>query len=942
MENLLQGIVSGHKETQKKLDEQTVVLNKILDIESDRADIEKKQLNAEKRAARQSKKDKSDKGLKALLKKDKDDKKDKKSFLSSLLGLLGKGLEGLLEKLFAPLTNMLAPLKGLGAKLAKTFASSLKGVLSSPGFWKGAGLAAAVATVIAAIDKGVKEQKSGNDRYIKEQEAKAGRKFTPEEKVKSLTDRTARQAAAGGAAVLPGVQTMLTEQQASKIPSAAEAIIKNLQKTRGKGVFGTTQAIPGELASETGVAKDLAVAARNVIAHNDELYKMTKRLEKINDPKEKKELKKLIETQTNTLKAWKEKEEAAAKAYDEAVGMPIQKRQKGGHINVPGQGSGDKVPMMLPSGSFVMNRNAAAMLQQGGMVPTLLEPGEKVFGPGQWGPMEKMMNTTFGRFQKGGELEGGFKFDAAGNLLTYKGGKWVLDTPGAEQKPQTSGAEQKPQTSGLPDASRYLKGDWLSADKAPESKTGTGRDGKEDKPGNATHEYLTKLNDANIKKVSSAPGKCVTGSLETMQASGVPNPKATGRDAGNNPRGMLVQTMNTYGWKSMGEGTATTLNSPYGNANVNVMNRDQWLGQVAAGKIPSGALIFQTEHSDWNGTSAGSSGYDAAIAQKNGGALWNGQSLGNLVYGNTQKVVALTPDGKDGHGVPGEVNQTPNSKPAGFLGLAGFAADITKAFLKVFDPDGMLNMQGLSGMFGAGAGGGNKVSTDVTGDITASSEPLTGDQASKAKEMLAYIEEKGYSTAQARGLVANAIRESSLNPKEMSGDDGGYGGLFQWKGDRQTAKVQELVKSGNWKGQIDYALQEDAGPRYLSETAGMNAHQAADWWDRKWERSENAAHSSMRHGQILQGFQTGGNVSNLRGASNSSNVAMVSKSQEMFAQKIAEAVTPIVIPMPSGGGGGAQVVNQPTDDGHIPDLPSADSSIMAMEYKYRITMGASV
>ena len=126
MENLLQGIVSGHKETQKKLEDQTVVLNKILAIETKRADIEKKQLNEDKRQSRKDKKKESDKGLKALLKKDKDDKKDKKSFLSSLLGLLGGGIKGLLGKLFAPLTNMLAPLKGLGAKLAKTFASSIR------------------------------------------------------------------------------------------------------------------------------------------------------------------------------------------------------------------------------------------------------------------------------------------------------------------------------------------------------------------------------------------------------------------------------------------------------------------------------------------------------------------------------------------------------------------------------------------------------------------------------------------------------------------------------------------------------------------------------------------------------------------------------------------------------------------------------------------------
>ena len=93
--------------------------------------------------------------------------------------------------------------------------------------------------------------------------------------------------------------------------------------------------------------------------------------------------------------------------------------------------------------------------------------------------------------------------------------------------------------------------------------------------------------------------------------------------------------------------------------------------------------------------------------------------------------------------------------------------------------------------------------------------------------------------------------------------------------------------------------------------------------------------------QSLQ-LQNGG-VANVRGASSSQSAAMVSKSQEQFAQKIAEAVGgPIVIPVPSGGGGGGGTVVQPGNDTKMPMLPSADNSIMAMEYKYRITMGASI
>ena len=50
-----------------------------------------------------------------------------------------------------------------------------------------------------------------------------------------------------------------------------------------------------------------------------------------------------------------------------------------------------------------MNRNAVRR-QEGGLIPTLLEPGEQVYMPGQWSGMHMMMNSMFPRFQTGGEV----------------------------------------------------------------------------------------------------------------------------------------------------------------------------------------------------------------------------------------------------------------------------------------------------------------------------------------------------------------------------------------------------------------------------------------------------------------------------------------------------------------------------------------------------------
>jgi hypothetical protein len=132
-----------------------------------------------------------------------------------------------------------------------------------------------------------------------------------------------------------------------------------------------------------------------------------------------------------------------------------------------------------------------------------------------------------------------------------------------------------------------------------------------------------------------------------------------------------------------------------------------------------------------------------------------------------------------------------------------------------------------------------------------------------------YIVSLGYSAAQAKGIVANIQRESNFDPKVRSGDDGGPGGLFQWKGDRQTAEVGQLVNSGDWKGQIRYALGEDAGPRYKSETAGMSAMDASMWWAKEWERPASLSNARNKHSQFIPsyGFQNGG-VANMRGSSN--------------------------------------------------------------------------
>lgn len=88
-----------------------------------------------------------------------------------------------------------------------------------------------------------------------------------------------------------------------------------------------------------------------------------------------------------------------------------QFKQRGGEIagtfTVPGSGSGDKVPLMLPPGSFIENREAATRLQTGGLTPVIAEPKERVWLPPAVDRVGlarlQARNAAIPRFQGGGQ-----------------------------------------------------------------------------------------------------------------------------------------------------------------------------------------------------------------------------------------------------------------------------------------------------------------------------------------------------------------------------------------------------------------------------------------------------------------------------------------------------------------------------------------------------------
>ena len=113
-----------------------------------------------------------------------------------------------------------------------------------------------------------------------------------------------------------------------------------------------------------------------------------------------------------------------------------------------------------------------------------------------------------------------------------------------------------------------------------------------------------------------------------------------------------------------------------------------------------------------------------------------------------------------------------------------------------------------------------------------------GEGRTTAGAVYKYLLSKGVSEVHAKGITVNIMRESGFKLGAHNPNDPGAGsfGLFQWnagRADKMMAAVPDWQT--NWKGQIDYALGEDHGPRYLS-TQFTSAGDAAYDWMKYWER----------------------------------------------------------------------------------------------------------
>ena len=667
-------------------------------------------------------------------------------------------------------------------------------------------------------------------------------------------------------------------------------------------------------------------------------------------------------------------------------------KQTGGPVNVPGTGSGDKVPMMLPSGSFVMNRNAVHR-QEGGMVPTLLEPGEQVYMPGQWNGMHMAMNSMFPRFQTGGEVTSvthpatGSGYQPAGATDSH-GRPIVFSKEAAESfakmmatgnvkgsdvaSSKRSPADNK-RVGGVPN-SAHLYGEAMDIH-------GSSKQwliGNSEKYGWIRNNYMHDSWHWDYKGGGSGAEEPPTGPVPMILAAGT-------NDVGNPiPAGKNVHDM-----IKVAKGKNYDVNFISPTANGRFAEVSQQTSQQAR---VAGANTYMPQAWDTDG-------YHIAMAEAGNikgkwpGAMVIGDSNAARIEGTNgtagrTKVGAGTSeikgfiDGLTGgvHNESGESEKLGNNRnavTAGNLGkgLLNLGGDLGEFFTTLMGGLGEILGDLGGGLLGAIAnygnnGGGNNNAGDP-GDTNSVSGSAGGDMVAGAKKLM----EAGVPKVGAAYLAGNIQQESAwkgqrdwggvYNPTTGAMDgtsrNGGLVSWASWANDpARLGKIEkhlgknikeasdgEQINAMLWEMKNDYPgsykvfMNPNATPAQLKDASYKYwgyGHEGA-----RFQYSSEILPQLKRGGVVppateFQGRQSGGTVSAKPVSS-----SMMNKSQEQFLDKLTSAQTPIIVPMPMGGGGNAGQAHGGAGGGqtNVPDLPSHPSGNVALDNAFRLSLGAS-
>ena len=166
---------------------------------------------------------------------------------------------------------------------------------------------------------------------------------------------------------------------------------------------------------------------------------------------------------------------------------------------------------------------------------------------------------------------------------------------------------------------------------------------------------------------------------------------------------------------------------------------------------------------------------------------------------------------------------------------------------------------GGGGDSGAGAGGEGGGGGGSSGPLT------TGKGAPSVGQMMAYFQQKGWSTNAAAGIAASLYQESKFKSGAV-GDNGAAYGLAQWHDDRQREFARHFGHSmigSSWQEQaafVDYELHNREGRAGRALKGNISAGAAGALMTRLYERPADVAGQSMKRAQIAVRMAGGENM----------------------------------------------------------------------------------
>jgi len=293
---------------------------------------------------------------------------------------------------------------------------------------------------------------------------------------------------------------------------------------------------------------------------------------------------------------------------------------------------------------------------------------------------------------------------------------------------------------------------------------------------------LGKLGD-NTPLANAARGQCTTGVILTAEKVGanIGHPSVYTSKDRNNPRGLMSQAINRFKWGSIeGLGKPFKIKSPYGNANVNVMNKDEWAKSVKDKKIPSGALIFTTRHSNWNAARS-SSGNDSAIAKNGGMKLWSGhwqngryKGVASVYGAGTTGVVALTHPANNTLGYDGTIDtSSADDTTSGSDSEGGGAANNTVKLINTLGLGKPSSAKSIEERMGAGVSSQFGSASSGSGALTQATSDRNESRKQFKEGVTNAVTAAATTVRSSNAATANAVNQAQ---EGLAGASGGGGG----------------------------------------------------------------------------------------------------------------------------------------------------------------------